>query len=60
MTTRDNGGMNQARSLQDWLAYIERQHPQDIALGLDRVRAVAERMGLVAPAERAILESLGA
>ncbi|MCC8362273.1 bifunctional tetrahydrofolate synthase/dihydrofolate synthase [Lysobacter sp. A6] len=47
--------MNPPRSLEDWLAYIERQHPQDIALGLDRVRAVAERMGLVAPAERAIL-----
>ncbi|NUS61825.1 MAG: hypothetical protein HOQ01_12830, partial [Lysobacter sp.] len=46
--------MNQARTLEDrtldgWLAYIERQHPQDIALGLDRVRAVADRMGLVAP-----------
>jgi dihydrofolate synthase / folylpolyglutamate synthase len=25
------------RSLPDWLAYIERQHPQEIALGLDRV-----------------------
>ena len=25
------------RTLEDWLAYIERQHPQDIALGLDRV-----------------------
>ncbi|HLX81670.1 MAG TPA: bifunctional tetrahydrofolate synthase/dihydrofolate synthase [Burkholderiales bacterium] len=27
-------------SLPDWLAYIERQHPQSIALGLDRVRQV--------------------
>jgi dihydrofolate synthase/folylpolyglutamate synthase len=43
------------RTLEDWLAYIERQHPQNIALGLDRVREVAERMGLVAPAERSIL-----
>jgi dihydrofolate synthase/folylpolyglutamate synthase len=43
------------RTLVDWLAYIERQHPQNIALGLDRVREVAERMGLVAPAERSIL-----
>ncbi|HKN79361.1 MAG TPA: bifunctional tetrahydrofolate synthase/dihydrofolate synthase [Lysobacter sp.] len=44
-----------ARSLSDWLAYIERQHPKSIALGLDRVRAVADNMGLVAPAERSIL-----
>jgi dihydrofolate synthase/folylpolyglutamate synthase len=28
------------RSLADWLGYIERQHPQAIALGLDRVVAV--------------------
>jgi dihydrofolate synthase/folylpolyglutamate synthase len=34
-----------ARSLSDWLAYIERQHPKSIALGLDRVRAVAEQHG---------------
>jgi dihydrofolate synthase/folylpolyglutamate synthase len=43
------------RTLADWLAYIERQHPQSIALGLDRVREVAARMGLVQPAERSIL-----
>jgi dihydrofolate synthase/folylpolyglutamate synthase len=29
-----------AGSLADWLAYIERQHPQPIALGLDRVLEV--------------------
>jgi dihydrofolate synthase/folylpolyglutamate synthase len=28
------------RSLPDWLAYIERQHPQAIALGLERVHEV--------------------
>ena len=28
------------RSLRDWLEYIERQHPQSIALGLDRVHEV--------------------
>ncbi|UHQ18165.1 bifunctional tetrahydrofolate synthase/dihydrofolate synthase [Lysobacter sp. KIS68-7] len=44
-----------ARSLSEWLAYIERQHPKSIELGLDRVRAVAESMGLVAPAERSIV-----
>jgi len=32
------------RPLADWLAYIERQHPQAIALGLDRVREVLGRL----------------
>jgi dihydrofolate synthase / folylpolyglutamate synthase len=32
------------RSLSDWLAYIERQHPKAIALGLDRVAAVFQRV----------------
>jgi dihydrofolate synthase/folylpolyglutamate synthase len=32
------------RTLEDWLRYIEQQHPQAIALGLDRVRQVLERM----------------
>lgn len=34
------------RTLADWLDFIERQHPKTIAMGLDRVRAVAARMGL--------------
>jgi dihydrofolate synthase / folylpolyglutamate synthase len=33
------------KTLEDWLRYIERQHPQAIALGLDRVREVWNRMG---------------
>jgi dihydrofolate synthase / folylpolyglutamate synthase len=33
-------------SLQEWLAHCERLHPKTIELGLDRVRAVAQRMGL--------------
>ncbi|MFT4193435.1 bifunctional tetrahydrofolate synthase/dihydrofolate synthase [Ottowia sp.] len=33
-------------TLEDWLAHAERLHPKAIELGLDRVRAVAERMGL--------------
>lgn len=33
-------------TLQDWLAHCERLHPQAIAMGLDRVRAVAQRMDL--------------
>jgi dihydrofolate synthase/folylpolyglutamate synthase len=39
-----------SRSLSDWLAYQERTHPRDIALGLDRVRAVWEAMGAPRPA----------
>ncbi|WP_045738812.1 bifunctional tetrahydrofolate synthase/dihydrofolate synthase [Xanthomonas sp. MUS 060] len=41
-------------TLSDWLAYIEQQHPRDIAMGLERVRAVAVRMGLTRPAKRVI------
>ena len=33
----DQSHRERPRSLADWLAYIERQHPQPIALGLDRV-----------------------
>ena len=32
------------RSLDDWLGYISAQHPATIALGLDRVREVWERL----------------
>ncbi|HEX5093063.1 MAG TPA: bifunctional tetrahydrofolate synthase/dihydrofolate synthase [Burkholderiales bacterium] len=34
------------RTLAQWLEYIGRQHPDAIALGLDRVRAVHARLGL--------------
>ena len=33
-------------TLDSWLAYIERVHPQSIAMGLERVRAVKVAMGL--------------
>lgn len=39
-----------ARTLPEWLAFIERQHPKTIAMGLERVRAVAEAMTLPRPA----------
>jgi dihydrofolate synthase/folylpolyglutamate synthase len=42
------------RSLADWLAWIERQHPKSIELGLDRVRTVADRMGLRRPARKVV------
>jgi dihydrofolate synthase / folylpolyglutamate synthase len=34
-------------TLDDWLARIERLHPQEIELGLERIRAVAERLALL-------------
>ncbi len=41
--------MTQSQSLQDWLSYLERIHPQTIELGLSRVRSVAERCDLLQP-----------
>lgn len=34
------------KTLADWLAHAEQQHPKTIELGLDRIRAVAQRLGL--------------
>ncbi|MBA3504225.1 MAG: bifunctional tetrahydrofolate synthase/dihydrofolate synthase [Betaproteobacteria bacterium] len=36
--------MSRPTTLAGWLAYLETLHPQSIALGLDRVRAVHERL----------------
>ncbi|OGA17688.1 MAG: bifunctional folylpolyglutamate synthase/dihydrofolate synthase [Betaproteobacteria bacterium RIFCSPLOWO2_02_FULL_66_14] len=33
------------RNLRQWLGFIERQHPQSVALGLERVGAVWQRLG---------------
>ncbi len=41
-------------TLSDWLAHIERQHPQAIEMGLARVRQVAARMRLGRPARRVV------
>lgn len=38
------------RSLAYWLAWQESLHPTEIELGLERSRAVAERLGVLAPA----------
>jgi len=46
--------VNTPRPLSDWLAWIERQHPKSIDMGLERVRAVAARMGLGKPARHVI------
>lgn len=44
--------MTKPRTLADWLAHAERQHPVGIDLGLARVGAAAERLGFAAPARR--------
>ena len=38
--------MQELTTLDDWLAYCERLHPVTIDMGLERVKAVADRMGL--------------
>lgn len=43
-----------SKSLVDWLAYIELQHPKSIDMGLERVRGVAQRLGLMRPARHVI------
>ncbi|WP_458576526.1 Mur ligase family protein, partial [Xanthomonas phaseoli] len=47
--------MNATHSLSDWLAYIEQQHPSSIAMGLERVREVAARLQIAAPAKHVIV-----
>jgi len=42
------------RTLADWLVRIEHQHPKAIDMGLERVRAVAQRLGLTRPARHVI------
>jgi dihydrofolate synthase/folylpolyglutamate synthase len=39
--------MENFTTLADWLAHCERLHPTTIDMGLERVRAVAQRMGLM-------------
>lgn len=41
--------MSQPNTLADWLDYLATLHPAGIALGLDRVGAVRERLGLETP-----------
>ncbi len=42
------------QTLDDWLAYIEQQHPKSIDMGLERVRRVADALGLGRPASQVI------
>lgn len=34
------------RTVEDWLSLLEKRHPTEIELGLDRIAAVAKRMGI--------------
>ncbi|MHB8822064.1 MAG: bifunctional tetrahydrofolate synthase/dihydrofolate synthase, partial [Pseudomonadaceae bacterium] len=43
-----------ARGLVDWLSYLEQLHPSTIDMGLERVREVAQRLGLGRPARKVI------
>jgi len=43
-----------SRSLADWLSYLEQLHPTAIDMGLERVRVVADRLGLTRPAPKVI------
>lgn len=42
------------QTLDDWLAYIEQQHPKSIDMGLERARTVADALGLGRPASQVI------
>ncbi|KAF1056222.1 MAG: Dihydrofolate synthase/folylpolyglutamate synthase [Pseudomonas delhiensis] len=43
-----------ARTLAEWLGYLEQLHPSAIDMGLDRSREVALRLGLGRPAPRVV------
>ncbi len=40
------------KSLPEWLKFIEAVHPRDVELGLERVSAVADTLGLIPPTSR--------
>ncbi len=42
------------QTLDQWLALLEKRHPTDIELGLDRIAEVARRLALPPPARRVI------
>ncbi len=46
---------NPQRNLDQWLEYITATHPDEIEMGLQRVRSVAERMALLKPAPRSVI-----
>ena len=44
---RESPGIGKPKSLAQWLAYIEALHPKSIAMSLERVKDVAERLQLI-------------
>ena len=42
------------KNLNDWLSHLEAIHPSEIDMGLERIRVVAERLGVQRPADRVI------
>jgi dihydrofolate synthase/folylpolyglutamate synthase len=46
--------MHMARTLAEWLDYQLQTHPQNIAMGLDRVGEVARRLGIARPGRQVI------
>jgi dihydrofolate synthase/folylpolyglutamate synthase len=44
----------QVRGLEEWLEHIAQVHPREIELGLERIRAVAQRLELGRPAKTVI------
>jgi dihydrofolate synthase/folylpolyglutamate synthase len=48
-------GPGAVAALPEWLAYIESLHAKSIDLGLDRVRQVAQRLGLSLPAVKIVV-----
>ena len=43
------------RTLNDWLAWMEQQHPSAIDLGLDRVQKVWQALGAPQPAKKVVV-----
>ena len=52
--TRAGDNARMTRTLPDWLDYIERIHPRSIDMGLDRIRVVAQALGLGKPGKAVI------
>ncbi|MBQ4831864.1 bifunctional tetrahydrofolate synthase/dihydrofolate synthase [Pseudoalteromonas sp. MMG010] len=46
---------SQSSSLDDWLCYLERVHPANIAMGLERVATVAQQVGLLNTSSKILL-----
>jgi dihydrofolate synthase/folylpolyglutamate synthase len=55
MTTFSSPPQEEAKKLENWLKIIESYHPNEIELGLSRVKQLAHKMGLLTPKSRIIL-----